>query len=134
VPYLLDTNACIAAIGGPSRVGERLRMALRRNEVVAVSTIAEFELWFGVFYSARAAQNRERLEHFLSALQLLPFETEDSRAAGRIRAELRRAGTPIGPYDLLIAGQAVRRGMTLVTANVREFARVPGLDWENWAE
>lgn len=132
--WLLDTNACIAIINGrPPGVRRRLREALAAGEPVAVSAVALFELWYGVAKSARSAANSERLAVFLSPLVTLPFDDEDARAAGAVRAALEQAGTPIGAYDTLLAGQAVRRGLVLVTANVAEFARVEGLSWENWA-
>ncbi len=132
--YLLDTNACIAVINGhPARVRERLKAAMDLGETAALSTITLFELWYGVAKSARVDANAERLAVFLAPLDTVPFEDEDARAAGTIRARLEREGTPIGAYDLLIAGQALQRGATLVTANAREFARVSGLRWENWA-
>jgi tRNA(fMet)-specific endonuclease VapC len=83
---------------------------------------------------ARRGANEQRLETFFAGpLELLPFDDDDARAAGEIRATLEAVGRPIGAYDLLIAGQALRRGMTLVTANVSEFSRVAGLRWEDWA-
>jgi tRNA(fMet)-specific endonuclease VapC len=135
VSWLLDTNACIAIINGrPQGVRRRLRSALTRGEPVAVSSIALFELWYGVAKSARAAANTERLAVFLAPLETLPFDDDDARAAGAVRAALEQAGTPIGAYDTLLAGQAIRRDLVLVTANVAEFARVTGLTWQNWAE
>jgi tRNA(fMet)-specific endonuclease VapC len=135
VSWLLDTNACIAIINGePVGVRHRLRAALIRGEPVAVSSIALFELWYGVAKSARTAANTERLAVFLAPLVTLPFDDDDARAAGAVRAALEQAGTPIGAYDTLLAGQALRRGLVLVTANVSEFARVNGLTWQNWAE
>lgn len=133
--FLLDTNAAIAVIkGAPAGVRARLRDALADGAPVAVSSIALFELWFGVANSARREDNSARLKAFLSGnIQLLSFDDEDARVAGDVRATLKRAGTPIGPYDLLIAGQALRHAATLVTANVAEFGRVPGLRWEDWA-
>jgi tRNA(fMet)-specific endonuclease VapC len=134
VTYLLDTNACIAVINGrPAAVRERLREVMERGETAGVSTVALFELWYGVTKSARVDANTERLAIFLTPLETLPFDDEDARVAGAIRADLERAGTPVGAYDVLMAGQAVRRGLVLVTANVSEFGRVPGLRWENWA-
>jgi tRNA(fMet)-specific endonuclease VapC len=134
VTYLLDTNACIAVINGrPAAVRERLREVMERGETAGVSTVALFELWYGVTKSARVEANTERLAIFLTPLETLPFDDEDARVAGAIRADLERAGTPVGAYDVLMAGQAVRRGLVLVTANVSEFGRVPGLRWENWA-
>jgi tRNA(fMet)-specific endonuclease VapC len=135
VSYLLDTNACIAIINGrPQGVRRRLRSTLARGVRVAVSSIALFELWYGVAKSARAPANTERLAVFLTPLETLPFDDDDARAAGTLRAALERAGTPICAYDTLLAGQAIRRGLVLVTANVAEFARVSGLRSENWVD
>jgi tRNA(fMet)-specific endonuclease VapC len=134
VRYLLDTNACIAVINGrPRTVRARLHDVFSRGEEVGVSAIALFELWYGVAKSGRVDANTERLAVFLAPLGTLPFTDEDARSAGVIRHELERAGTPIGAYDTLIAGQALQRGLTLVTANVAGFQRVGGLRWENWA-
>jgi tRNA(fMet)-specific endonuclease VapC len=132
--YLLDTNACIALINGrPAAVRERFTRAVDALDTIYVPAVAAFELWYGVAESARRAANTERVETFFGGpLQLLPFDDEDAHAAGEIRAALEAAGTPIGAYDLLIAGQALRRQMMLVTANPGEFARVPGLAWEDW--
>ena len=133
--YLLDTNACIAIIDGrPRAVRERLRDAWRQGRRVSLSSIALFELWYGVAKSQRVAVNRERLSVFLAKLDGLPFDERDAEVAGGIRADLERQGKPIGAYDTLMAGQALRRGMTLVTANIAEFDRVAGLQWENWAD
>jgi len=100
---------------------------------VAVSAVVAFELWYGAAKSARRQANRQRLETFFAGpLELVPFD-EDARAAGEVRAALESAGTPIGAYDLLIAGQALRYDATLVTANASEFARVADLRWEDWA-
>jgi tRNA(fMet)-specific endonuclease VapC len=135
VSYLLDTNACIAIINGrPQSVRHRLRAALTQGALVTVSSIALFELWYGVAKSARPAANTERVAVFLAPLHTLPLDDDDARAAGAVRAALEHAGTPIGAYDTLLAGQAIRRGLVLVTANVAEFARVSGLSWQNWAE
>lgn len=133
--YLLDTNACIALINDrPAAVRGQLRRALERGARVALSSVALFELWYGVAKSQLQDRNTERLAVFMSPFEVLPFDDEDARLAGTIRAELERAGTPIGAYDLLIAGQAVRQQLTLVTANVVEFSRVADLRWENWAD
>lgn len=133
--YLLDTNACIALITGqPPPVRERFQQAVTAGAVVGVSSVVAFELWYGSAKSARKQASASRLEAFFSGpFDLLPFDDEDARVAGEIRAALETAGTPIGAYDVLIAGQALRRGSTLVTANVSEFGRVAGLAWEDWA-
>ena len=102
---------------------------------IFVSSIAIFELWYGVFKSARHDFNRKRLDTFLAGpVAVLPFEEEDAQAAGSIRAALESSGNPIGAYDVLIAAQALRHQLTLVTANVSEFSRVKGLSWQDWAK
>lgn len=131
---LLDTNACIAALNGrPRVVGERVGAAIAERRKVSVSTIGLFELWYGIAKSAHVDRNLRALEAFLNPLQVLPFDREDGRIAGDIRATLERAGRPIGPYDYLIAAQAIRHQFTLISANEREFSRVKGLRLENWA-
>ena len=132
--YLLDTNAVIALLrNNPPGVRDRLRLVVSRGAAVAVSSIVLYELWYGVARSERRRENAERLRVFLSGnIAVVPFGEEDAKAAGDLRAALEAAGTPICPYDLLIAAQARRSGATLVTANVPEFARVDGLVWQDW--
>jgi tRNA(fMet)-specific endonuclease VapC len=136
VTYLLDTNASIALINGkPTAVRLRLQTALETGSRALVSVVVVFELWYGVAKSVRQEMNAKRLETFLAGpVSVLAFEEEDARFAGTIRATTEAAGKPIGAYDLLIAGQALRHELTLVTANTREFARVKGLLWEDWAK
>jgi len=132
--YLLDTNAAVALLRNrPPVVRRRLRRVVSRGASVAVSSIVLYELWYGVARSERREENTERLRIFLSGgIGVIRFDEEDALAAGDLRARLERAGTPIGPYDLLIAAQALRSGFTLVTANVSEFAQVRGLAWQDW--
>ena len=132
--YLLDTNAVIALLKDqPPNVRNRLRRLVRRGVWIAVSTIVLYELWYGVARSQRRRENAERLRVFLSGnIDVARFDEDDAVTAGDLRAALEAAGTPIGPYDLLIAAQALRSSATLVTANVSEFARVRGLDWQDW--
>lgn len=133
--FLLDTNACIAAINRrPPQVRERLRHALEDGDTIAVSTIVLSELWYGAGLSGRAERNAGLLHAFLAEIEPVPFDEEAARTAGSIRADLARKGQTIDAYDCLIAGHAVRLGAMLVTANAREFARVRGLAWQNWAE
>ena len=131
----LDTNAVIGILKGEPRVLlDRVTIQMSRNGL-ALSTVVLFELRFGIAKSARRTENTERLKLFLRApITILPFDAEDAEEAGDIRAELQRRGKPIGAYDLLIAAQARRRGALLVTANTREFSRVPKLMTENWAK
>ena len=132
--YFLDTNAVIALLKNrPLGVRSRLRRALSRGAGIAVSSVVLYELWYGVARSERRRENAERLRIFLSGnITIALFDEEDAVAAGDLRATLETAGTPIGPYDLLIAAQALRTGATLVTANVSEFGRVRGLVWQDW--
>jgi tRNA(fMet)-specific endonuclease VapC len=134
--YLLDTNACIAVINGrPSSVRLRLQKEFDADAEVFVSAIVAFELWYGVAKSARPEANAKLLTTFFAGpLSLLAFEEADGRVAGQVRAATEAAGKPIGAYDLLIAGQALGRNLTLVTANAREFGRIKGLQWEDWAK
>jgi tRNA(fMet)-specific endonuclease VapC len=134
VSYLLDTNAVIALLKDePAIFRKRLRRAVSRGAAIAVSSIVLYELWYGVARSARRRENAERLRVFLSGgIEVSAFDEEDAKTAGKLRATLEGAGTPIGPYDLLIAAQALHSSATLVTANVAEFTRVPGLQWQDW--
>jgi tRNA(fMet)-specific endonuclease VapC len=114
-------------------VRERLRQVVSEGSLIAVSTVVLFELWYGVARSGRPQENTERLRTFLSGdISLLTFDDEDAAIAGNLRASLEMGGTPIGPFDLLIASRALRVGATLASANVSEFARVPGLVWQDW--
>ena len=133
--YLLDTNACIALINGTeANVRRRFQRAVARDSVVMLSSIVAFELWYGIAKSQRKDSNRQRLEAFFAGpLEWTLFDEDDAQAAGTVRAELEAAGTPIGAYDVLLAGQARRRGAILVTSNTKEFVRVAGLKWEDWA-
>lgn len=132
--YLLDTNAVVALLRHkPAGVRERYRKVEASGAYLAVSSVVLFELWYGVEKSTQVRDNTERLRVFLSGgLDLLDFDDEDAQTAGRVRATLEQSGTPIGAYDVLIAGQALRRGLSVVTANASEFGRVPGLDWVDW--
>jgi len=134
--YLLDSNTCIALIkGSPHAVRRRYEEARVAGAEVFAPSIVAFELWYGVEKSERREANARAVETFFrGSVRLLAFEQRDGEAAGRIRCQLEAAGKPIGAYDVLIAGQALAREMTLVTSNVREFSRVRGLAWEDWAK
>jgi tRNA(fMet)-specific endonuclease VapC len=127
--YLLDANAVIALLNDTtSPIARRMRRYAPRD--FGVSAVVIHELYYGAFKSQRVEQNVARVD----ALQfsVLEFDEEDARQAGQIRAHLASKGTPIGPYDVLIAGQAKARELTLVTHNTTEFERVPGLKVEDW--
>lgn len=131
----LDTNAVIGILHNrPSSFRDRVADAKKARTEIAVSTIVLFELRFGADRSARPAENHERIRAFLAGpIQVLPFDDDDAIEAGKLRAILKAAGTPIGPYDLLIAAQARRRKVPIVTANASEFDRVPGLKRLDWS-
>ncbi len=131
--WLLDTNAVIALV---TRRSESL---LRRVEAtdpgaLAISAVVAHELYFGAYRSQRIEFNLETLRLLFADLAILDLDQDDARAAGEIRAELARRGTPIGPYDVLIAGQAMARGLPLVSNNTAEFQRVGGLRLEDWTK
>jgi len=133
--YLLDTNGCIALMAPATNlVQKRFARAYHKGDRFFVPSVVAFELWYGVFKSARRQENARRCEAFFAGpIEMLSFQDADARAAGELRAGLEAVGKPIGAYDLLIAGQAVRHKMTLVTANVSEFSRVQGLVWDDWS-
>jgi tRNA(fMet)-specific endonuclease VapC len=133
--FCLDTNIIIHAVNG-HRPDFRARIAdaRQKRQTVIVPVIVRFELEYGYAKSARPDANRRVLARFLAErMEQPPFDLEDALEAGAIRAALDALGTPIGPYDLLIAAQARRRGAILVTLNRREFDRVPGLMVTDWA-
>jgi tRNA(fMet)-specific endonuclease VapC len=136
VNYLLDTDACIALINGkPPLIRTRFEKTTDSGAEIFASSVSLYELWYGVFKSAREEFNTKRLRTFLTGpIAVLPFEDDDARTAGSVRSALETSGKPIGAYDILIAGQALRRRLTLVTANVSEFSRVKGLAWEDWGK
>jgi tRNA(fMet)-specific endonuclease VapC len=131
----LDANIAIYVIN--RRLSSfRLRLAeqLRLGTEIGFPVIALFELRYGHARSNRRAESDQLLAEFLApGIAVLPFEAEDAAHAGDIRAYLESKGTPIGAYDCLIAAQARRRDAALVTLNVREFSRVPGLIVVDWS-
>jgi tRNA(fMet)-specific endonuclease VapC len=134
--YLLDTNVCIAVINEKSPfIGTRFLQELAKGAHLFVSSIAAFELWYGVAKSKHKEVNAQRLSAFFAGhITMLSFEEEDARIVGQIRAAIEAVGKPVGAYDLLIASQALRHEMILVTANTREFARIKNLQWEDWTK
>ena len=112
------------------RVAERM-LAIAPSEI-ALSAISVYEVWVGVLGSQNPKRRREQFEAFLSVVELLPFEAEAGMRAAELRYKLKRAGEAIGPLDTLIAATALARGGVLVTRNLREFSRVPGLKTVNW--
>ena len=129
--YLLDTNVCIACLRKkPSPVIARLRALVPSD--VATCSIVRAELLYGAARSRDPVQERAVVETFLAPMASLPFDDAASDRYADIRHVLERAGQRIGAHDLEIASIALARGLTLVTHNVDEFSRVPGLTWEDW--
>lgn len=131
IRYLLDTNVVISLIGKKSEALQK-RFMSRQTGSVAISVIVMHELYYGAYKSQRIEYNLETARLFLRNVPVLDMDQQDAITAGEIRASLALNGTPIGPYDLLLAGQAKARDLTMVTNNLREFERVPGLRVEDW--
>jgi len=128
--YMLDTNICIYVI-------KRFPPALRERfnahaEALCISSITLGELYFGAEKSARRTDNLTVIENFVARLDVLPFADKAAAHYGQVRAELEKAGTPCGAHDMQIGGHARSEGLVLVTNNMREFSRMPGLRVENW--
>ncbi|KNX76323.1 plasmid maintenance protein [Pseudomonas sp. 250J] len=128
--YMLDTNICIFTIKNKPQV---VREAFNRyHGQLAISTVTLMELIYGAEKSAAPERNLAIVEGFAARLDVLDYDIQGAAHTAQLRAELAKAGTPIGPYDRMIAGHARARGLTLVTNNLREFQRVPGLRVEDW--
>lgn len=127
--YLLDANAVIALLNDRnSRLAQRARQNTPGD--IGISAIVSHELFYEAFKSQRALRNVTLVDSL--QFEVLEFDKEDSRQAGEIRAALAIKRTPIVPYDVLIAGQAMARNLILITHNTDEFGRVPGLQIEDW--
>lgn len=131
IAYLLDTNAVITALNARSPA-LMARITARTPGEIAIPAIVAHELYFGAYRSQKIEYNLENLRLFFADFPIIELTQDDTRCAGQIRAALAARGTPIGPYDILIAGQARARDLTLVTNNTGEFARVDGLTLDDW--
>ena len=129
--YLLDTNICIFAMKNTYPALSQKLFQISPSEIF-VSSVTVGELEYGSFKSKWGERTRNIMNLFLAAYTVLPFDRDDAEVFGRIRAELAKAGSPIGPYDLQIAAQGLSRGLTVVTHNTGEFSRVPGIILEDW--
>jgi tRNA(fMet)-specific endonuclease VapC len=130
--YLLDTNACISVLRSPhtSKIAQRLSTLLPGE--ARICSVVRMELIFGAYRSKQVAATLTAVEDLLLGLPSLPIDDAVANTAGRIRAELAALGTPVGPYDALIAACGLTHGIVIVTRNVAEFGRVAGLSVENW--
>lgn len=129
--YLLDTNAWIHYLNpGDSPIKHKIR-TIPPSQIFLCSVV-KAELYFGAYKSSRRDANLSLLEKLFTQFACLPFDGQTARVFGEIRANLAAKGNPIGPYDLQIAAIALGHGLILVTHNVQEFSRVPGLVLEDW--
>ncbi|VVO65260.1 type II toxin-antitoxin system tRNA(fMet)-specific endonuclease VapC [Pseudomonas fluorescens] len=130
IKFMLDTNICIFTVKNKPQI---VREAFNLHDgQLCISAVTLMELIYGAEKSATPEKNLAVIEGFAARLEVLPFDNEAAAHTGMIRSELAKAGTPIGPYDHMIAGHARSRGLIVVTNNVREFERIPGLRVEDW--
>ena len=131
--YMLDTNICIYVI---KHKPEQVFMRLQEHDPIdiCISSVTYAELVHGVEKSKAIEKNRVALALLLATIEIMNFDSLAAESYGKIRADLEKAGTPIGPLDMMIAGHAKALGYTVVTNNTKEFARVKGLKLENWSE
>jgi tRNA(fMet)-specific endonuclease VapC len=131
--FILDTNACIDYFTGRyPRIVARIQDSSPEDLFLSVVVVAE--LRYGADHSARRRTNHSRIDALVEEIEPLDFDLRAAATYGRVRAQLEKGGTPIGPNDMLIAAHALSRGLTVVTDNVAEFRRVQGLKIENWRE
>jgi tRNA(fMet)-specific endonuclease VapC len=128
--YLLDTDTCVDLLRGVQAVTEKLETLTPDD--CGISAITSFEIFAGAARARDPRRETEKIEKLVEVIEELPFEANASHRAGALRSELEEAGTPIGPYDLLIAAHALALDLALITANSREFGRVAGLRLESW--
>jgi len=131
--YMLDTSTCVELIRRqPVKLVKRMSNHSAADFTLSAITVAELQ--FGVEYSSQAARERSALDKFLTSFLILDFDYDATLAYGKLRAALQAAGTPIGSLDMFIAGHAVSRKLILITHNLKEFKRVPGLKAEDWTK
>lgn len=128
--HLLDTNVCIAAMRGNPQVCRRLLAHVPSD--CGISAVSLYELYSGANRCQQPIDELRKVRAFASPLHVLPFDDSAAAHTGRIRWELEKKGETIGPYDLMLAGQALALDIILVTHNTREFQRVAGLKLEDW--
>jgi tRNA(fMet)-specific endonuclease VapC len=131
--FLLDTSACVDYLTARyQKVVDRIQGSSPEDLVLSVVVVAE--LRYGADHSARRRTNHARIDALIEEIDVLDFDLGAAAAYGRVRAQLESGGTPIGPNDMLVAAHALSRGLTVITDNTTEFARVTGLEVDNWRE
>lgn len=128
--YLLDTDTCIQVFRGESSVIERMRQV--SGDDLAISSITYYELAYGAKRCVKEQEEFRKIQIFSQQIHQLAFGPQTALQAAEVRRVLEKCGAGIGPMDTLIAATALESGLTLVTGNLREFARVPGLRCESW--
>ena len=129
--YLLDSNVCIRYLNGQSEKVHQ-RLSRRRTEEIVLCSVVKAELIYGALKSRNPLKNLQKLAFFTAPFLSLPFDDKAAETYGRIRSELERTGTPIGPNDLMIAAIAVANDIILVTHNTSEFSKISSLRIEDW--
>ena len=129
--YLLDTNVCIHLLNGDHpQINQHL--ASLKPKAISLCTIVQQELYFGAYRSTKVQHNLNKLKRLLDLFTILEFDESAARIAGKIQADLKRQGVPIGAYDIQIAAVALANNLIVVTHNIREFQRVQDLRYEDW--
>jgi tRNA(fMet)-specific endonuclease VapC len=129
--YMLDTNICVSLLRGKARDLGRWLEADHMEEM-CLSAITLAELQYGIAKSSDPQKDQAAVANFCATIEIVPFDDSAAAVYGQVRAQVERAGRPIGPLDTLIAAHALSMDLTVVTANEREFRRVSGLRVENW--
>ena len=129
--YLLDTNICIYVLKNSYPTLTEKVFSFDPT-FIAMSSVTIFELEYGASKSNWGEKTRQKLAQFIAPFSILPFDSDDAVTAGRIRGFLEKQGNTIGPYDYQIAAQGISKGLTIVTHNIREFERIPGIILEDW--
>jgi len=129
--YILDTNVCIGLLKGKSSF-LRTKIENILTDHIIIPAIVRFELYYGAYKSSRREETLQKLNEFLTSFETIELDNHIAETAGKIRADIEKQGTPIGPYDLLIGASALYTGYVLVTHNTKEFSRIPGLMIEDW--
>ena len=129
--YLLDTNICIYVMKNTYPALTKKVLSHAPSDL-CISSISVYELEYGASKSNWGERTRQNMQLFLAPFNIIDFDSSDAASAGMIRGYLEKQGSPIGPYGVQIAGQAVARSMIMVTHNTDEFSRIPGLTVEDW--
>ena len=130
IKYMLDTNIVIYTIKNrPSQVREAFK---KHDNQMCISSVTYGELIYGAEHSSQSERNLADIEGLVARVEVMPFDHHAAEHFGQLRAELYKVGQPIGPYDMMIAGHARAYGLILISNNIKEFERIPGLRLENW--